>query len=68
MIGTSVAHLKSRISSSFVAYLSKWIDLYVLREHLMALIRLWAREGPSDPGVSRATGSNLDPLIQDCQV
>ena len=66
MIGTPAAYLRCGISSGFVARLSKWIDLYALREHLMALISLWAREGPSDPGVPRATGSNLDSLIQDC--
>ena len=68
MIGTSAAHLKSRISSSFVARLSKRIDLYALRYHLMTLISLWAREGPSDPGAPRATCSDLEPLIQDGQV
>ena len=68
MIGTSAVHLKCGISRGFVACLSKQIGLYAFREHLMALISLWAREGPTDPGLPRATGSNLDPLIQDCQV
>ena len=67
-IGTLATHLNCGISSRFVARLSKWIDLYALRYHLMTLISLWAREGPSDPGAPRATCSDLEPLIQDGQV
>ena len=67
-IGTLATHLHCGISSGFVARFSRQINLYALISHLMALIYLWAREGPSDPGVSRATCSDLEPLIQDGQV
>ena len=66
-IGTLATHLHCGISSGFVARLSRRINLYALRLHLMALISLWAREGPSDPGVPRATCSDLEALIQDSQ-